>query len=328
MLLVSAPAVADEVLLTNGDRITGTVLSKTPEGLEFKTAYAGTLRIDWRMVDTLNTDEPVNVLMRHDEGHLDTRLERSDEQRTVRLSEVPEVPPLKLDRIAYLNPTPSQSGLGTEYSGRVTLAGSSNRGNTETAAISGEAELFAVARESRYTLRLRGEERTEGSDTTASSWLASAERDWFVSKRRFIYGRSSAERDKFRDLELRAIVGGGYGVQLIENDQTALSVRGGLDYVHESRFEAEDESFPAFGWGLRYRYWLIGRVAEVFHEQDGYMNTKDLDDISFRMRLGFRLPIIDRLTAQVQGVLDWEGKPPEDRESTDLSLQFGLGYEW
>lgn len=324
------PAWADEVVLTNGDRLSGTVLSKTPEGLLLETKYAGKVRIDWKMVETLNTEKPVRVQMRADEGALDTRLASSDEVGTVKLTEVPEVPPLKLERIAYLNPTPSQSGEGTEYKGRVNLSGSSSSGNNDTTQIAGEIELNGVAKESRFTTRLRGEERTQGGETSASNWLASADRDWFVDEKhkRFVYGRTSAERDRFRDLRMRGAVGGGYGVQLIENDDTGLSVKGGVDAVRENHFDAKDEAYPALGWGVRYRHWLVGRSAEFFHEQDGYMNVDDTRDVTWRSRTGMRLPIIDRLTAQVQGLLDWEGRPAKGKESTDLSLQFGVGYEW
>ena len=325
---VAASGRADEVLLTQGDRLSGTVISKTPEGLKFKTQYAGVLRIDWRMVETLSTDQPVNVMMRSNEGRLDTRLERSDEERAVRLAEVPEVPPLKLDRITYLNPTPSQSGEGFEYSGRVNLAGNSVSGNSETTHLVAEGELTGVAKKSRFTLRAKGEERTEGDDVSASNLLVSADRDWFVSKKRFIYGRTTVERDRFRDLDLRFSTGSGLGLQVIDNDQTGLSVQSGLDLVRENRVDTDDQSYPAVGWGVRYRHWLIGRSAEFFHQQDGYMNIRDASDVTLRMRTGFRLPIIERLSAQVQGVVDWEGQPAEGRKSADLSLQFGVGYEW
>lgn len=329
-VIAAAPVLADEVVLTNGDRLSGTVLSKTPEGLLLETKYAGKIRIDWKAVETLNTEKPVRVQMRHDEGALETRLASSDEQRTVRLTEVPEVPPLKLERIAYLNPTPSQSGEGTEYKGRITLSGSSTQGNSDTTHLGAEAELNGVARDSRFNTRLRGEQRTENGETSASNVLLSGDKDWFVDEKqkRFIYGRSSAERDRFRDLASRFAAGGGYGVQLIENDDTALSLKGGLDYVKENRFESDSQGYPALGWGMRYRHWLSGRTAEFFHEQDGYMNVDDAKDVTWRSRTGMRVPIADRLTAQVQGLYDWEGRPAKGKESGDLSLQFGVGYEW
>ena len=175
---------------------------------------------------------------------------------------------------------------------------------------------------------MKGEERTEGSEVSASNLLINADRDWFVSKTRFIYGRTALERDRFRDLDMRFATGSGYGLQLIENDQTGLSVQGGVDFVRENHVDADDQSYPALGWGVRYRHWLIGRSAEFFHQQDGYINVRDSRDVTMRMRTGFRLPIIERLSAQVQGVVDWEGVPAEGKKSTDLSLQFGVRYEW
>lgn len=326
--LSSTSAQADEVVLTNGDRLTGTVISKSPEGLKFKTQYAGVVRIDWRMVETLSTDEPVDVMMRGNEGRLDTRLLRSDETRTVRLAEAPEVPPLKLDRIGYLNPTPSQSGEGFEYKWRANVAGSSVSGNSETTQLALETEMNAVGKKSRYSMRLKGEERTDHGVESASNYLASADRDWFVNKKNFIYARTTVEHDPYRDLSTRASAGTGYGLQVIDNDQTGLSVKGGVDMVRERRVENEDQSYPAVGWGVNYRHWLIGRAAEFFHQQDGYMNARDGRDVTLKMRTGFRLPIIERLSAQVQSVLDWEGKPAEGRKATDMSLQFGVGYEW
>ncbi|MBR0564950.1 DUF481 domain-containing protein [Azoarcus sp. L1K30] len=319
---------ADEIVLTNGDRLTGTVISKTPEGLKFKTPYAGVLRIDWRMVETLTTDEPVDVMLRSNEGRLDTRLQRSEEARTVRLAEAPEVPPLKLDRISYLNPTPSQSGEGFEYKWRANVAGNSVSGNSETTQLAVETEMNAVGKTSRYSLRIKAEERTDHGVESASNYLASADRDWFVTKKNFIYARTTVERDPYRDLSTRASAGSGYGLQLIDNDQTGLSVKGGLELVRENRVETDDQNYPAIGWGVNYRHWLIGRSAEFFHQQDGYMNARDSRDVTLKMRTGFRLPIVERLSAQVQGVLDWEGLPAEGRKSADMSLQFGVGYEW
>lgn len=329
-LLAAMPARADEVILTNGDRLTGTVINKTPEGLVIETRYAGKVKIDWKMVETLNTEKPVRVLMRGDEGALDTKLATSQEVGTVRLTEVPEVPPLKLERIAYLNPTPSQSGEGTEYKGRINLSGSSTRGNSNTTQLAAEGELNGVAKHSRFTTRLRGEQHTEYDETSASNWLASADRDWFVDERhkRFVYARGSAERDRFRDLASRFAGGGGYGVQLVETDDTGLSVKGGLDYVKENRFESANQAYPALGWGVRFRHWLTGRTAEFFHEQDGYMNVDDTKDVTWRSRTGMRVPIAEHLTAQMQGLVDWEGKPASGKEPGDLSLQFGVGYEW
>ena len=52
---------ADEVILINGDRITGTLVELAGETLVIKTDYAGVVKIKWNEVQTFSTDGPVYV---------------------------------------------------------------------------------------------------------------------------------------------------------------------------------------------------------------------------------------------------------------------------
>ncbi|MBY0341292.1 MAG: hypothetical protein K2Q19_09035, partial [Rhodocyclaceae bacterium] len=80
-LAASSMALADQVLLKNGDRLSGSVISKRGNTLIFKTSYAGELKIDWDEVAQLNTDKPVAV-MRQDDSYQQLALEtRSQSDR-------------------------------------------------------------------------------------------------------------------------------------------------------------------------------------------------------------------------------------------------------
>ncbi|MPZ16131.1 MAG: hypothetical protein GEU73_17230, partial [Chloroflexi bacterium] len=59
-LLMAEPAAADEVLLTNGDHLTGQVVSLAGGTLTFETPH-GELRIVWTTVAGLVVDEPILV---------------------------------------------------------------------------------------------------------------------------------------------------------------------------------------------------------------------------------------------------------------------------
>ncbi len=327
LALIAPLAAADQVVLKNGDRLTGTVIRKTPAGLTFETEYAGKIRIDWQMVESIQTSNPVKVLLRGSRELLDAKLQ-STAPDTVTLTDVPDTPPLQLSQVAYLNPTLSESGTGTEYSGLINVSGSADYGNSDKTQLTAEGELRGVAKGTRFSTRLRTERRTQKSSVTTSNWQIDADRDWFIDKRRFLYARTFARHDRIRDLSLRFTVGGGYGKQLISNDDTSLSLQGGLDYMRERRYEAESERYYALGWGLRFRHWLPARVAEFFHEEDGYISTRNLHDVTLRTRTGLRFPIVDKLSAQIQALVDWEGRPANDQKSTDATVQVGINYEW
>jgi len=327
-LLLSVPqAYADQIVLKNGDRLTGKVISKTPAGLMFDTDYTEPIRIDWQMVESIRTDEMVKVLVRGRNGILETRLHFA-RPAVADLDDTPEVHELPLSKIVYLNPTPSQSGLGTEYYGRLNLSGSADYGNSDKTQLSAEGELRGLAKGSRFTTRLRTERRTQKNSTTVSNWQIDGDRDWFIDNRRFFYARTFARHDRIRDLSLRFTLGGGYGKQLINNDRTSLSLQGGLDYMRERRYDADSERYYAFGWGVRFRHWLPQRIAEFFHEEDGYISTRDVKDVTLRTRTGLRVPIAAQLSMQLQALLDWEGRPAEDQKPTDLTMQLGINYEW
>ncbi|MBM4207402.1 MAG: hypothetical protein FJ190_05075 [Gammaproteobacteria bacterium] len=54
---------ADEVLLKNGDKISGTIINKSGSTLEMKTPYAEKVVIKWDAIETLNSDKPLNITL-------------------------------------------------------------------------------------------------------------------------------------------------------------------------------------------------------------------------------------------------------------------------
>ena len=61
LLLAPTDARADTVVLTNGDRLTGEIQKLDGGKLLLKTTYAGGMQIDWKMIDQLTTEAPVEV---------------------------------------------------------------------------------------------------------------------------------------------------------------------------------------------------------------------------------------------------------------------------
>jgi len=61
--IFSLPAAqADQIVLVNGDRLTGKVVSKAEDTLRFHTEYAGEIKVRWKDVVSITTDASVTVL--------------------------------------------------------------------------------------------------------------------------------------------------------------------------------------------------------------------------------------------------------------------------
>jgi hypothetical protein len=299
LCLLSLSALADEVRLTNGDRITGRVREVTSERLVVRTEYARTISIELDEVHSLSiVDADGNA---HEIGPLEVRA---------------------------LNVKAYRRTDGVDYTGRAFLSAALERGNAASDRVHARGELAARARRYRYELSGRIERRTEPPEEAGTAWLAEGNYDRFLDEHRFVYVRGSFEHDRPKDIELRRTTGAGYGRQIFESRTVSLSARAGLDHVSEDRFAAPGRSYPALGWGIKASYSPRRPELELFHEQEGFWNLEDTQVVVLRSKSGIRVPIVGALKASVQVKLDWERRPSPGRRSTDTTLLFGLDYDF
>jgi hypothetical protein len=149
-MIMSGAASADSVTLENGDRITATVVRKENGTLIVRTSYAGEVKIKWSEVAAIRTDKPVEVDLA-DGSHFRARLAAGGKGT---LAVEPAAPghaaDIAFSRIAYINPTPEQSGRGVAYERRINLAANVVRGNTDSGRVYAEGEFVARAKSYGY----------------------------------------------------------------------------------------------------------------------------------------------------------------------------------
>ncbi len=321
-----SPAYADTVFLRNGDRVSGRVIGLDATSLKLKTEYAGDIAIALERIDRLETDAPVTLVLEDD-----TRIAGLLSAREGRLSIEPastaqaiEVSPSRIDALEQ-GVVPAAAW---RYGGRVTVGVSSSRGNSDVTRANLDSEVTARRGRSRLTAGLRGAyARDSGRDTEGNAG-ANAKYDHFLSKKWYAYGNSSLEYDPFRDLRLRATGGAGSGYQVLDTARTALALEGGLEYVSAQYYDRADEGFPAGRAALRLDHWLWQNVVQLFVRAEGYANLETIERSFVRTQTGLRFPLRDRLLAQAQVNVDWQGDPPPGTESVDRSVILSVGYQW
>ena len=343
---------ADQLVLKNGDVLTGKVLHKSGDVLTFGTSYAGTLKVRWAAVLSVTTDQPVKVML-DDLSFYDANMaaagegivglevaakapnavdERVDERGVETDAKASEVETTVAERdlreVLYINPTPEESGKGYRLAGRANFAFSKARGNTENEQLHGDAEIVMRSKMYRYVLGGEAIRASDDGDVSASSARLYTNYDWFFRPKMFLYAKGSLERDRFKDIDLRSVIGGGYGYQWIENDTTKLAARGGLDYVNIDHYDADYEQFAAFGWNVDFTHRLLFVPVELFHNQDGYRGLNSEGSIVLKTRTGVRVPLSYGFNATAQLNVDWESEPAPGREKTDKTVLLGLGYEF
>lgn len=297
--LLSLPALADEVRLANGDRISGEIKARSGDRLVVQTEYAGELSIRLSDVHSVSMTDTRGALHEIGAPELDT-----------------------LDPRAYKTPR------DVAYAGRALLSAAYARGNTDSDHVHMDGDFTARAKQYRYNLSGKLERRSEPLVETNTAWLVGANYDRFLGTRQFAYVRGSLEHDRAKDIDRRAAAGLGYGLQLLEDPAANVSVRGGLDYVTVERVLGAREEYPAFGWGIKASFTPWGPRLQLFHEQEGFWNLEETSVVVLRSKTGLRLPLVDRLNATTQLNVDWEREPAPGRASTDSTLLFGVDYSF
>ena len=54
---------ADQIVMKNGDRVTGSVIKKDAKTVTVKTDNFGVVTLDWANVTSINVDKPINVVL-------------------------------------------------------------------------------------------------------------------------------------------------------------------------------------------------------------------------------------------------------------------------
>lgn len=326
LLLMSAAASADVVVLKNGDRLTGSVERIRGGKLEIRTPWAGTVSVDAEAVESVATDAEVTVVMKDYTrlvGPLHPVPGRIDVQADAGAAPVSVDP----QRVQVMLP-----GRVTErdwrVTGRVNLGLSDTAGNTEVRRLNGDGEVVARRGRDRWGFAARGSEASErGSETEMNAVLA-LKYDRFIDERWYGYGGGTLEHDRFKDLRLRATLGAGAGHQVIESPALSLAFEGGLDRVRADYFGDLDERFYALRLASRFDWWLWPDAVQLFNNNQGFVGLSDARASFLRTQSGLRFPLRAGLTATLGLNVDWDGHPAPGRRSVDRQLLMSLGYRW
>lgn len=327
LLLTSTGAGADTLIMHNGDRLTGTVVSKQDNILTLDTPYAGTLRIQWSEVRQLISEKPVQVILEDETRLTGTLLPTEDGKVRIRASEIMETAPIALSEVRYINPPVEVNG-GVRIKGRVNVGMNVSSGNTDTEQYHLDTEVVARTLKNRFTAGATFNRATDSGTETESNATGYGKYDHFVSEKWYTYANALFTRDELKDLKLRTTLGLGSGYQFFESEPLNLSLEGGLTYVNEDFYDKEDDSYPAGRWALNYDRLLFGSRIRLFHHHEGLAGLEDVDDILILSRTGLRVPLGQGLTTTAQLDVDWDNTPAEGNDSTDTRYLLNLGYEW
>ena len=102
------PVWADELLLRDGSKLLGTIVKKDNGVLEFKTGYAGTIKVKWAEIEEVRADEPVKVMLKNDDIIMTTVIRNTPDVATLETGTQDDPAPVELAQsdIAFIRLSP------------------------------------------------------------------------------------------------------------------------------------------------------------------------------------------------------------------------------
>jgi len=333
---------ADQIILKNGDRLTGTIIKSEGDNLTMKSELAGTVTVPWAAIVEISSSQPLYVTLKDSQVIVGT-LVTAEGKIQVTTQETGKVAVSK-DAIQLMRSKEEQASyqaqierlrnpkLSDLWSGTVDAGLSLTRGNSKTtlfAAGMNAARTTPRDKISVYLSSLLAKNSTTGTSvTTANAIRGGLRYDVNLSNRLFAFAFTDLEFDEFQKLDLRLVLGGGLGYHAIKTERAAFDLFAGGSFNKEnfSTGLRRKSGEVLFGEDFTYKFTSRASLKEklVFYpnlsETGEYRITFDTSVVTQLSRaIGWQITLSDRyLSNPVLGA-----KKNDLLLTTGIRLNFG-----
>ena len=332
-LLLSFPALAaDQVVLTNGDVITGAIVKKDGDKLTIKSQFMGEVTMPWSAVKSIRSDAELSVVLPSGEtvkGKISTagdqmQIAAGPETKTAPLAGVSAVrdsaEQYTFDRLVH--PGILQLWYGNFDLGLALANGNARSDSLTTAFTGGRRTRQGVI--TVYFNQIHSTARVNDINSTIASAVRGGWKyDRSVSSRMFLTGFNDYEHDRFQNLDIRFVGGGGAGVKLVKAENLHLDVDAGVDYQRENFMNGFDRNSAEANFGDNLLYRML-KGTSLTQSMRVFTNLTDTGAYRMNFDLGTTTALKKWLGWHITASDRFLSNPVQGRQRNDLLLSTGF----
>lgn len=329
----STPVWADQIVLKNGDRVSGTIVKKDGKEITIKAANFGLITTAWDQVESITADQPVTVVLQGGntvrgtlataDGKVGVTTERT------RVSVTPaEILTLRNAEEQQAYERKLRPGWRQLWAGTATLGLAGTSGNAKTLTFTtgvNAARVTNTDRTSIYFNVIRASALVNGKTAdTAEAVRGGIGYDHNLSKRLFLNAFNDYEYDRFQNLDLRFVLGGGLGFHALKTERSGLDLLAGVDYNHSTFSTPLTRNSAEVYWGDDYSLKLTSATSLV----QSFRMFNDLTNTgTYRMNfdVGASTKIAKWLSWNLALSDRYLNHPAPGRKSNDFLYTTGVG---
>jgi len=266
---------ADQVVLKNGDIITGSVIKKDGAKLTLKSEFLGEVSIPWTAVKSLKSDQELVVVLPGGESVKGKVATNGDNLAVAAAGGEKSAP---LATVTAVRNDAEQAawqrlqhpGLFQLWTGAYDFGLALARGNARTESLTDAFNATRVTTHDKILVNFNqiyaSALANNVNSATASSVRGGWEYDRNLNPKIFLATTNSYEHDRFQNLSLRAVFGAGAGWNAAKTDKLTFSVQAGADYHRENYMGSSNLNVAEvnFGDDLLYKFSPATSVTQSF----------------------------------------------------------------
>lgn len=342
LLLLSCGAAglfADQIVMKNGDRVTGSIIKKDAKNLTIKSEYFGEVTLPWDQVASVTADKPLNVVL-GDGTTVQGSLATTGDQVEVSAGGAKKtVPPAEIkvlrnaaEQSAYerlLHP-----GLTDLWviNANIGIAGTS--GNAKTATFTTPVNAVRATNNDKTTAYFNFIRASANINGVSAATAQAVRGGWGynrnLTRKMFVNMFNDYEYDRFQNLDLRVVLGGGLGYSVWKGERGRLDLIGGGAWNRE-KFDpvAPQQPFTRNSaeiyWGDEFNYKLNARLT-FFENYRMFNNLTNTGNYRQNVDVGITAALTKWLTWNATASDRYLSNPVPGRKKNDFLYSMGLGF--
>ncbi|MBC8413828.1 DUF481 domain-containing protein [bacterium] len=313
---------ADEIVLVNGDRLTGTVRSSDGNVVMLETDYSDPIKISKTKVKRIYVNESSEIRLSGGEVLKGTIRSEGDGKIIIDGVAGRQAVTADWNNVTALNP-PSQQL--SKWTGDITVGAGLQSGNSDRTNMSVGASATRKSSDDRLSLGLAHNYAEEEKKVSSRNSYGFMKYDYFITEKYYIYLGTELLKDSFKNLNLRTVIGPGLGYQVWDYADKSLLFEAGLSYFSEDIKVGKDDSWLTARLAGNVRYNLMDAAVLTDH-LIVYPSLEDFGQYTLRNEAAITSPLASGWSLKLANILERDSNPPLTIKKSDWYWILGLQY--
>ncbi|HTU34997.1 MAG TPA: DUF481 domain-containing protein [Candidatus Acidoferrum sp.] len=345
LFVIACSAMADTLVLNNGDRLTGAIETATSKEITFKTDYAGEIKVKWSDVKEATTGQL--YIVENNKTTVNGPVTATTSGLTVQTATAGTVTVPFADIQIVRSPKEQQAyesslhpGWASDWSGGGSLGFALARGNSDTTnlAVGFTADRKTNSDETKpyFSSVYSTTGAIAGGTVIANEILGGIRFDRNLNEKLFAFVSADFLHDALQSLDLQQIYSGGLGWHAVKRTNTTLDVLAGVNYTRDSysgttataTSTSVSQNFPALTLGEDFAK-KIGSTSAITEDFTFYPDLTDTSQYRFAADAGWTTQIKKWLGWQITFSDRYISNPPIlGTKNNDTVLSTGLKFSF